>query len=321
MAEVKWIKIATEIFDNKKIRLIESMPDGDALIVVWFKLLMLAGKTNDGGMVYFTKDIPFTDQMLSTYFNKPISTIQLALNTFQRFGMIDIVDELIHVSNWEEYQNVDGMEKIREQNRLRKQKERERKRLPLEDSVTSHVTVTQSHATDIDIDIEKDIENKYKGAEAPVRSKKTAKVYSEDNSLNEAIKDFIAHRKALKKPMTDKAVDLFLKKLDKMADTFDLKIALINNAIEHGWLSVYPLKDEEKKETGTFVFDIDGFDQSPPFYGMPKEWFENGELVRDRIRPVLQKRNDALYITDDILYSEEEVYKKYLRRKEASNAG
>lgn len=64
MAEVKWIKIATEIFDNKKIRLIESMPDGDALIVVWFKLLMLAGKTNDGGMVYFTKDIPFTDQML-----------------------------------------------------------------------------------------------------------------------------------------------------------------------------------------------------------------------------------------------------------------
>jgi len=160
-----------------------------------------------------------------------------------------------------------------------------------------------------------------RGAEAPVRSKKTVKTYSEDNSLNEAIKDFIAHRKALKKPMTDKAVDLFLKKLDKMADTSDLKIALINNAIEHGWLSVYPLKDEEKKETGTLVFDIDGFDQSPPFYGMPKEWFENGELVRERIRPVLQKRNDALYITDDILYSEEEVYKKYLRRKEASNAG
>lgn len=319
MAEVKWIKIATEIFDNKKIRLIESMPEGDALIVVWFKLLMLAGKTNDGGMVYFTKDIPFTDQMLSTYFNKPISTIQLALNTFQRFGMIDIVDELIYVSNWEEYQNVDGLDKIREQTRKRVQKHRDIKRL--ECNVTSNVTVTQGNAIDIDIDIEKDIENKYKGAEAPVRSKKTVKTYSEDNPLDEAIKDFIAHRKALKKPMTDKAVDLFIKKLDKMADTSDLKIALINNAIEHGWLSVYPLKDEEKKETGTFVFDIDGFDQSPPFYGMPKEWFENGELVRERIRPVLQKRNDALYITDDILYSEDEVYKKYLRRKEASNAG
>jgi predicted phage replisome organizer len=319
MAEVKWIKIATEIFDNKKIRLIESMPDGDALIVVWFKLLMLAGKTNDGGMVYFTKDIPFTDQMLSTYFNKPISTIQLALNTFQRFGMIDIVDELIHVSNWEEYQNIDGLEKIREQTRKRVQRHREIKKL--ECNATSNVTVTQGNATDIDIDIEKEKDNKYKGAEAPVRSKKTVKTYSEDNSLNEAIKDFIAHRKALKKPMTDKAVDLFLKKLDKMADTSDLKIALINNAIEHGWLSVYPLKDEEKKETGTLVFDIDGFDQSPPFYGMPKEWFENGELVRERIRPVLQKRNDVLYITDDILYSEDEVYKKYLRRKEASNVG
>ena len=83
-------------------------------------------------MVYFTKDIPFTDQMLSTYFNKPISTIQLALNTFQRFGMIDIVDELIHVSNWEEYQNIDGLEKIREQTRKRVQRHREIKKLELQ---------------------------------------------------------------------------------------------------------------------------------------------------------------------------------------------
>lgn len=164
MAEVKWIKIATDIFDNKKIKIIESMPDGDAIIVIWFKILMLAGNVNDGGSVYFTKDIPYTDQMLATVFNKPLSTIQLALNTFEKFGMIEVVDDIIHLSNWEKYQNVDGLEKIREQTRARVAKHREMKKL--ECNVTSNVTVTQCNATDIeediDIELDKDKSNKAK---------------------------------------------------------------------------------------------------------------------------------------------------------------
>ena len=155
MAEVKWIKIVTEIFDNKKIRIIESMPEGDSIIVIWFKLLMLAGNINDGGTVYFTKDIPYTEQMLATLFNRPLTTIQLALSTFEKFQMIEIVDEIIKVSNWEKYQNIDGLEKIREQTRLRVSKYRERKQL--ECNVTRNVTVTQGNATDIDIDKDKDI--------------------------------------------------------------------------------------------------------------------------------------------------------------------
>lgn len=161
MAEVKWIKIATDIFDNQKIKIIESMPEGDAIIVVWFKILMLAGNVNDGGNVYFTKDIPYTEQMLSTVFNRPITTIQLALSTFEKFGMIEVIDEIIQVSNWEKYQNVDGLEKIREQNRMRVAKHREKKKL--ECNVTSNVTVTQCNGADIekeiDLDIEKEKEN------------------------------------------------------------------------------------------------------------------------------------------------------------------
>ena len=62
--------------------------------------------------------------------------------------MIEIVNDLIMVSNWEKYQSVDGMDKIREQNRLRKQKSRERQRLLSanhdESSRDGHVTVTQT---------------------------------------------------------------------------------------------------------------------------------------------------------------------------------
>lgn len=120
--EVKWIKICTDIFNNRKIKQIESLPNGDSLIVIWFKLLCLAGDTNNNGAIYMTKEIPYTDQMLSTAFNRPLSTIKLALETFKRFGMIEIIDEVIYISNWEKYQNVEGMDKIREQNRIRQKK-------------------------------------------------------------------------------------------------------------------------------------------------------------------------------------------------------
>ena len=49
MADVKWIKIATDIFDDEKILLIESLPEADSIIVIWFKLLCLAGKQNNSG--------------------------------------------------------------------------------------------------------------------------------------------------------------------------------------------------------------------------------------------------------------------------------
>lgn len=119
MAEVKWIKMATNLFDNRKIRQIEVLPDGNAIIVIWLKLLCLAGNINDNGWVYFTQDIPYTEQMLATQFHEPLPTIQLALRTFEAFGMLETTNDIMKISNWEKYQNVEGMEKIREQGRIR----------------------------------------------------------------------------------------------------------------------------------------------------------------------------------------------------------
>ena len=252
MAEVKWIKIATEIFDNQKIRMIESMPEGDAIIVIWFKLLSLAGKVNDGGFVYFTRDIPYTEQMLSTYFNRPLPIVQMALNTFVKFGMMQIVDDIIYVSNWEEYQNVDGLARIREQTRKRVAKHREQKRLEKlsdECNVTCNATVTQSNAIDIEEDKEeeKEIDKKHMGSAEPSVAK-PPKRYHEDDDLNEAIKEFIKHRKALKKTMTERAIELFISKLNKLSTDKDVQIAMINEAIEKGWMSVYPLKDKPQSQ-------------------------------------------------------------------------
>lgn len=164
MADVKWIKLASDIFDNRKIRQIEALPDGDAIIVIWIKLLCLAGNINDCGLVYFTKEIPYTEEMMATQFGRPLQTVKMALQVFKSFKMIEIERDILHIANWERYQNIDGMDRIREQNRIRKQKERERKRIAQNeyekviDSVTCHATVTESHATEEDIEIERDKE-------------------------------------------------------------------------------------------------------------------------------------------------------------------
>ena len=126
MAEVKWIKITTGMFDDEKIKLIEEMPEGDTILIIWIKLLTQAGKCNASGYLLLSQNIPYNEEMLSTLFKRPLSLVRLALKTFEAFGMIER-DDKIHIANWEKHQNIEGLEKIREQNRLRKQRQRERK--------------------------------------------------------------------------------------------------------------------------------------------------------------------------------------------------
>lgn len=157
--EIKWIKICTDMFNNRKMQLIEEMPEGDTIIVIWVKLLCLAGDVNDAGVVYVTREVPYTDEMLATVFRRPLQKVRLALMTFEKFGMIDIIDDLLHVSNWAKYQNVDGMEKIKEQTRKRVAKHRSKKLLSNSNcNVTGNVTVTHCNAIDKDIEEDKELD-------------------------------------------------------------------------------------------------------------------------------------------------------------------
>ncbi|WP_199709559.1 phage replisome organizer N-terminal domain-containing protein [Blautia sp. OF09-25XD] len=97
MADIKWIKITTDIFDDEKILLIESLPEADSIIVIWFKLLCLAGKMNNSGVFLLSDKIAYTDKMLATIFRRKESTVQLALKTFEQFGMIEILDGVITI--------------------------------------------------------------------------------------------------------------------------------------------------------------------------------------------------------------------------------
>ena len=109
MAEVKWIKIVTDVFDDEKILMIESMPEADSVIVIWFKLLCLAGKQNNSG-VFLMGRMPYTDEMFSTIFRRPLNTVRMALKTFEQFGMIEIVNDTVTIPNWGKHQSIDQIE-------------------------------------------------------------------------------------------------------------------------------------------------------------------------------------------------------------------
>jgi len=128
MADVKWIKLSTDMFDNEKIDFIQSLPEGDSILVIWVRLLTMAGKCNEGGYIFLTENIPYTEEALSYKFKKSVNIVKLALHTFQNLNMIYINEKGIELINWPKYQSLDGLDKIKgkEQARVRKQKQRER---------------------------------------------------------------------------------------------------------------------------------------------------------------------------------------------------
>lgn len=147
MSEVKWIKLSISIFDDEKIRYIEQLPEADSILTIWVKLLVLAGRKNMGGEVYFNDEIPYTEEMLSAIFHRKVNTVRLALDTFSSLRMITIAqDRTIIICNWAKYQNLEGLDKLRQQNLERVRRHRHNRYR----NASCNVTDRDSNVTDRD---------------------------------------------------------------------------------------------------------------------------------------------------------------------------
>jgi predicted phage replisome organizer len=240
---VKWIKLVTDMFDNRKIKQLRKMPDGDALVVVWLQILCLAGQVNDNGLVYFAKDIPYTEEMLATEFDRPINTIRLALQTFQSFQMIEIVDSILLVSNWDKYQSVEGLEKVREKNRLRQQDYRERQKQIAANISNAPPELLQEPPTP----------QQPKLVKADIFAGHTFSPTMQ-NQLNLWVK----HKKEKKSAYTPTGLDGFLKKVESYLKQYPetAVIKVIQDSIDNNYQGVVWdwLKGKEKAENNGNLF-------------------------------------------------------------------
>lgn len=173
MSDVKWIKITTDMFDNRKIRHLRKLPEGNSIVLIWVMLLAMAGKCNDHGKIYLTENIPYTPKMLADELDFEENTVQLALQALEQLDMIVLEGEYFSITGWEEHQNIEGMDRIREQNRIRKQRQREKERLIAESRGMSR----DSHAIEEDKERDIDKEDKNKESKEKVTCEQVVDLY------------------------------------------------------------------------------------------------------------------------------------------------
>ena len=267
MSEVKWIKITTDMFDNRKIKAIRKLPEGNNIILIWVMLLSLAGRCNASGMIFLTANIPYTNKMLADELDFEESVICIALDALEKFGMITRDENLfISVNNWAEYQSVDGMDRIREQNRLRNIEYRKRKKEQEKNDITHDITMMDSS-----ISISYSLSNSFSSSKSNIYNlnyildnySEEYKYITDNKELLDVVKEWMEY-KDQKKPRTsnqyaEKGMRGFLSKVISQSEQHGIQsvVEVINDSISNNYQGVTWDKIEKVKPSckGINVFD------------------------------------------------------------------
>lgn len=274
MADVKWIKITTDMFDNRKIKHLRRLPDGNNIVLIWVMLLTMAGRCNSNGMIFLTENIPYTPKMLADELDFEENTVQLALGALEQLNMIVTNSGFFTIAGWEEYQNIEGMDKIREQNRIRQAKYKaKQKQLP--DNVTGNVTVTQGNATDKeeerDIDIEED--KKSVRETTPTIFKRLLPDYILSEDLQAKMAEWITYKMERKEPYKEQGMKSLLRQVENNALKYgDHAVCdLIELCMASGWKGIIFDKLEKQSSRPAYQKQTKA-DELNDFYKMAHDW-------------------------------------------------
>ena len=276
MADVKWIKITTDIFDDEKILLIENLPDAYAIITVWFKLLCLAGKQNNSG-VFMMGQIAYTDKMLATIFRMKESTVTMALQTFEQFGMVEIIDGVITIPNWGKHQNLDQLESKKEymRNYMKEYREKQ-KQLTCK---TSCKTNSKSNVSEADKDNKdkenKDKENKDKENKENVTCKQVVDLFHSICTSYPSVKTLSeARKKAIKARLKAYSIDDFRTLFEKAEAS-----AFLKGSNDWNWTTNFDwlIKDANMAKVIDGNYDNKGRTEQVPSYMKNKGSFYDFE--------------------------------------------
>ena len=138
-----WFKVSADVFDSEKIKILRADTKiGDSLALMWFFLLALARKKNDGGYVYATEGVAYTPKTLAAVGGFKPKIAETALEVFRQYNMIDIEDNgYIYIVGWSEYQNAEELSKLKERERckeaMRAKRQREKQSKTCNNDVTN----------------------------------------------------------------------------------------------------------------------------------------------------------------------------------------
>ena len=285
MADVKWIKITTDMFDNRKIKHLRRLPDGDSIVLIWVMLLTLAGRCNSGGMIFLTENIPYTPKMLADELDFEESTVQLALNALEQLGMIQTNDNgFIAVTGWEKHQNIEGMEKIRESKRLAQARWRAKQATIAEKStVDSTVDSTRITVDDAEEEKEEDKNKKEKENKSVRETTHTLFVrllpdYLLSDSLQAKMGEWVKYKTECKEPYKEQGMKSLLRQVENKAIQYgdDAVCSLIDECMANNWKGIIfdRLQQSQRKPASGSYHRQTKAEELNDFYTMAENWSE-----------------------------------------------
>lgn len=284
MADVKWIKITTDIFDDEKILLIESLPEADSIIVIWFKLLCLAGKMNNSGVFMMNDTIAYTDKMLATIFRRKETTVQLALQTFENFGMVEIIDGVITIPNWNKHQSLDAYEKKKQRDRLYQAERRANQRALISKSSDISPDSQKTQSSDVAVsEEERDIEEDKKENKSVRETTRALFLrllpdYTFSGLLADKMAEWITYKTERKEPYKEQGMKSLLRQVENSAAKYGDRAVcdLIDECMASNWKGIIfdRLKNQKKSASGGGYQRQTKAEELNGFYNMMKDWSE-----------------------------------------------
>ena len=228
-----WLKLKEDFFDDETISYIEEQESGILYSNFYLKLCLKALRY-DGHLIRVIGEtcMPYDTGALAKLTGVSADVVEGAMKILKQIGLVQVVDggELF----LSQLQELTGKETATAE-RMRRSRARKK-------SKRNNVTpMLHQRYTEKEIEKEKELEKeleeeKDKGAAGPLP-------LVESTALNQALKDFADFRKKIKKPLTERAGKLLLKRLEDMAPDDETRIAILNQSIMNGWTGLYPLKN------------------------------------------------------------------------------
>lgn len=147
-----WLKLKRDFFKRHDITILESMPNGKEYSLFYLKLMLES--IDHEGMLRFSEQIPYNEQMLAAITNTNVDTVRSAIKVLEQLKLLEILDDAtIYMTEVENMigsaSNSDGARRIR----------RYRENQKALQNVTPLVTnCNESKSIEKDIELDKELE-------------------------------------------------------------------------------------------------------------------------------------------------------------------
>ena len=278
MAEKRyyWLKLKENFFKQKSMKKLRKIAGGETYTIIYLKMLLAS--LQDEGRIYFDGLENSIEEETALELDEDPDNVKFTILFLEKCGLLQIEDngKSIYMNS---IQDMIGSETSAAA-RMRKSRNNHNRISQSRNNVTEQCnnvpdsyTNVQDSCTDVqksyteiekeidkesdkdteqDTDIHINIESNTDIKTKKKKEKKEIVYYPNDEKLDIAFKDYLNMRKEIKKPMTKRAVELAMSRLQQLSDgDNDIAIQILEQSVMNSWMGLFELKTSLNKEDGT----------------------------------------------------------------------